>query len=96
MKIDLTIVVIYIYIYFFNVIVYYYSSYSLSLHCLGRTGVPYPPLCVSSGVWSPFFSGYAVLWGACGLVWEEGGRGGGGRGMVCLCMGGSLFLPEQG
>ena len=31
-------------------------------------------------------SGYAVLWGACGLVWEEGGRRGGGGGLVCLCM----------
>ena len=41
---------------------------------MGGTGVPCPPLCVSSGVWSLFLSGYAVLWGACGLVWEEGGR----------------------
>ena len=70
--------------FFLNVIVYCYSSYSLNLHCLGRTEVPCPPLCVSSGVCSLFLSGYAVLWGACGLVWEEGGRGG----MACLCMGG--------
>ena len=47
-----------------NVIVYYYSSYSLSLHCLGRTGVPCPPLCVSFGVCSLLFYGCAVLWGA--------------------------------
>ena len=75
---------------------YCYSSYFLSLHCLGRTGVPCPPLCVSSGVCYLFLSSDAVLLGACGLVWEEGGRGGGGGGMVCLCMWGSLFLPEQG
>ena len=47
---------------FFCVIVYYYSSYSLSLHRLGRTGVPCPPLRVFSGVSSLFFSGCAVLW----------------------------------
>ena len=81
---------------FFKVIVYCYSSYSLGLHCMGRTGVPCPPIRVSSGVCSLSLSGCAVLWVACGLVWEEGGRGGGGGGMVCLCMGGSLFLPEQG
>ena len=42
--------------------VYYYSSYSLSLRCLGRTGVPCPPLRGLSGVSSLFFSGCAVLW----------------------------------
>ena len=46
------------------------------------------------------FSFLVVLYygGSCGLVCEEGGRGvgGGGGGVVCLCMGGSLFLPEQG
>ena len=41
----------------------------------------------------PFsLSGYAVLWGACGLVWEEGGRRGGGGGLVCLCMRGLLLF----
>ena len=78
--------------FFFNVIVYCYSSYSLSLHCLGGTGVPFPPLYVSSGVWSLFLSGYAFLWGACGLVWEKGGRRGGGGGLVCLCMRGVPVL----
>ena len=78
--------------FFLNVIVYCYSSYSLSLHCMGRIGVPCPLLCVSSGVCYLFLSGYAVLWGACGLVWEEGGRRGGGRGLVCLCMRGIPVL----
>ena len=40
---------------FLNVIVYYYSSYSLSLHCLERPGVPCPPLRVFSGVSSLFW-----------------------------------------
>ena len=53
----------------------------MSLRCLGGTGVPCPPLCVLFGVWSLFLSGYAVLWGACGLVWEEGGCWGGGFGV---------------
>ena len=51
-----------VFLFILNVIVYYYSSYSLSLHCLGRTGVPCPPLCVSSGTCSLFISGCAVLW----------------------------------
>ena len=78
-----------------NIIVYYYSSYSLSLHCLGRTGVPCPPPSVFRLV-CLLFSFLVVLsyGGSCGLVREEGGRGGGG--VVCLCMGGYLFLPEQG
>ena len=75
--------------FFLNVIVYCYSSYSLNLHCLGRTEVPCPPLCVSSGVWSLFLSGYAVLWGGH-VVWcgrrvgvGVGGWGGGGW---CACL----------
>ena len=59
----------------------------------GGTGVPCPPLCVLSGVWSLFLSGYAVLWGACGLVWEEGGRRGGGFGVV-VYEGVPCSLPE--
>ena len=38
------------------------------------------------------FLGVLSSGGSCGLVWEEGGRGGGGRGVVCLCMGGVPVL----
>ena len=48
---------------------------------MGGTRVPCTPLCVSSGVWSLLLSSYAVLWGECGLVWEEGGLRGGAFGV---------------
>ena len=46
--------------------------------CLGGTGLPCPPLCVSSGKWFVFFLLHAGAWeGACGYVGGGGGVGGG-------------------
>ena len=69
----------------------------MCLHCLVGTGVPCPPLCVSSEMWSLFpFSVYAVFW--VGLWFFVGGGlgwGWGGGGVVCLCMRGVPgSLPE--
>ena len=80
------------YYFVLNVIVYYYSSYSLSLSCLGRTGVPCPPLCVLSGVSSLFFYGCAVVWR---VVWFGVGVGRARGGGVCVCVCASLIsCPE--
>ena len=54
--------------FFEQVIVYYYSSYNLSLHCMGRTGVPCPPLRFLSGV--SFSVLFMLSYGGSGdVVW---------------------------
>ena len=78
----------------YNVIVYYYSSYSLSLHCLGRTGVPCPPLRVLSGL-SFLICSCCLIEGHVMAVWCGGREGvvwGGGLGVWCAWIWGFLVL----
>ena len=60
------------------------------LHCLEGTGVPCPPLCVSSEMWSLFPSLFMLSFGGhvvcCG---RRDGVGGGGVGVGvvwCVCV----------
>ena len=52
----------------------------MCLPCLGGTGVPCPPLCVSSGTCLVSFSFTLALGRALVLLWEGGWRGGVGGG----------------